>query len=118
LKVLTANSLATGEVLFRAAQGWSPRFADSQRFADEAAAAVALAAAEGEPTVTVAPYLIDVEALDGGFVPTAFRERLRALGPSNHPQHGKQAEGDADVEALKGAAFAARSAGRVKLIRR
>jgi hypothetical protein len=68
--------------------------------------------------VAVAPYLIDVEEADGRYVPIAFRERLRALGPSNHKQHGKQADGDADVEALVAATSAARSTGRVKLIRR
>ncbi len=118
MKVLTANSLTTGEVVFWNAGRWSARFAEGERFADDAGANAALAAAEAQPTVAVAPYLIDVEEADGRYVPIAFRERLRALGPSNHKQHGKQADGDADVEALAAATFAARSAGRVKLIRR
>ena len=46
------------------------------------------------------------------------RERLRALGPTNHPQHGKQAEGGADIAALVAAEGAARSVGRVNLIKR
>ena len=118
MKVLTANSLTTGEVLFWDRGRWSVRFADGERFADEALAGAALADAEAQSTVAVAPYLIDVEDVGGHFVPTAFRERLRALGPTNHPQHGKQADGDAEVDVLQAAAFAARSTGRVKLIRR
>ncbi len=118
MKVLTANSLTTGEVLFWNAGQWSVRFADGERFEDEGAAAAAMSAAEAQLRVAVAPYLIDVEAQDGRFVPIAFRERLRALGPSNHKQHGKQADGDADVEALAAATSSARSTGRVKLIRR
>ena len=118
MKVLTANSLTTGEVVFWTAGGWSVRFADAERFTEEAEADAALASAEGQPTVAVAPYLIDVEDLDGHWVPVAYRERLRALGPSNHTQHGKQADGDADVAALVAATSAARSTGRIKLIRR
>ena len=118
MKVLTANSLTTGEVVFWNRGRWAVAFAEGDRFAEDEAAAAALAAAEAQPTVAVAPYLIDVEEVEGRWVPVSYRERLRALGPSNHPQHGKQADGDADVEALNAATFAARSSGRVKLIQR
>jgi len=118
MKVLTANSLLTGEALFWNKGQWKVRFADSERFAADEDAAPSLAQAEGQPKVVVAPYLIDVEEEDGHWFPIAFRERLRALGPSNHPQHGKQADGDADVEALRAVTGSARSAGRVKLIKR
>jgi hypothetical protein len=118
MKVLTANNLKSGEVVFWKGGRWVIRFHDGERFDGDEAAAPALAAAEGQPTVVVAPYLIDVEQIEGHWTPTAFRERLRALGPTNHPQHGKQADGDADVEALRAATFVARSAGRVKLIKR
>jgi sulfite reductase (NADPH) hemoprotein beta-component len=118
MKVVTANSLTTGEVVFWNAGRWAVSFSDGERFADDAAAAEALAKAEAQPTVVVAAYLIDVEAAGDQWVPVSFRERLRALGPSNTPQHGKQADGDADVEALMAATSAARSTGRVKLIRR
>jgi hypothetical protein len=115
--VLTANSLTTGEVVFWTHGRWALNLTEGARFEEEAAA-VALAAAEGQPTVVVGAYLIDVEEADGHWVPVAYRERLRALGPSNTPEHGKQADGDADVAALTAAAFAARSTGRVKLIKR
>lgn len=118
MKVLTANDLKTGEVVFWSRGQWVIGFTDGERFEDDDAAAPALAAAEAQPKVVVAPYLIDVEQIEGHWVPIAFRERLRALGPSNHTQHGKQADGDADVAALVAATFVARSAGRVKLIKR
>jgi sulfite reductase (NADPH) hemoprotein beta-component len=118
MKILTANSLTTGEVVFWNAGRWSVRFSDGERFDGDDAANAALAQAEAQPTVAVAAYLIDVEDNDGHWVPTAFRERLRALGPSNTPQHGKQADGDADVEAFQASHSAARSTGRVKLIKR
>ncbi len=118
MKVLTANSLTTGEVVFWDRGRWVLDFTHAERFGDDVAASAALAAAEAQATTVVAAYLIDVEESGGHWVPVAYRERLRALGPSNHPQHGKQADGDADVAALTAAAFAARSTGRVKLIRR
>lgn len=118
MKVLTANSLTTGEVVFWNRGRWAKAFSEGERFADEAAAGAALAAAEAQPTVAVAAYLIDVEEAEGHWVPVSYRERLRALGPSNTPQHGKQADGDADVAALMAATSAARSTGRVKLIKR
>lgn len=118
MKVLTANSLATGEVVFWKGGRWVLDFTHGERFADEPASDAALAAAEAQPTVVVAPYLIDVEEAAGHWVPVSYRERIRALGPSNTPQHGKQADGHADVAALAAATSAARSSGRVKLIKR
>jgi hypothetical protein len=118
MKVLTANDLTTGEVVFWNRGRWAIGFTEGERFDGDEAAAPALAAAEAQPKVVVAPYLIDVEQIEGHWVPIAFRERLRALGPSNHTQHGKQADGDADVESLLAVTSSARSAGRVKLIKR
>jgi hypothetical protein len=118
VKVLTANSLTTGEVVFWNRGRWAVAYAEGERFAGDEAASAALAAAEAQPTAAVAPYLIDVEEMEGHWVPVSYRERLRALGPSNHPQHGKQADGDADAEVLNAVTSAARSTGRVKLIQR
>ena len=118
MKVLTASDLKNGEVVFWNKGKWLIRFADGERFEGDEDAAPYLAQAEAQPTVVVAPYLIDVEQVDGHWAPIAYRERLRALGPSNHPQHGKQAEGGHDLEALAHATGAARSTGRVNLIKR
>ena len=115
MKALTANRLIDGEVVFWNQGQWKTRFGEAELFADDASAETAVAAAQ-QPTVVVEPYLIDVEPEEGGFAPVAFRERIRALGPQNHPQHGKQAEGGRDIELIQHAHGIARSAGRIKLI--
>ena len=117
MKALTANDLLTGEVVFWSNGRWAERFGDADVFDGEDADA-ALAAAEGQPTVVVAPYLIDLQDTPRGPVPVSYRERIRALGPSNDLHHGKQAEGGADIDALAAASGAARSTGRLDLIKR
>jgi hypothetical protein len=117
MKALTANDLLTGEAVFWSSGRWVERFADAELFDGEPAAA-ALAKAEAQGTIVVAPYLIDLQDTPEGPLPVSFRERVRALGPTNHPQHGKQAEGGAMIDALAHAAGAARSTGRLDLIKR
>lgn len=119
MKALTANRLIDGEVVFWQAGQWVERFADAQFFADDdAAGPAAVDGALAQSTVVVEPYLIDVVEAPGGWAPVSYRERLRALGPTNEPGHGKQAEGGVGIEALLAATGAARSTGRVDLIRR
>ena len=118
MKALTANRLSDGEVVFWKAGLWVERLAEAERFDDEAPAAVAEAAARSQPTVVIDPYLIDLVETAGFWTPVSYRERIRALGPSNHERHGKQADGGEAVEALRQAHGAARSSGRVNLIRR
>jgi sulfite reductase (NADPH) hemoprotein beta-component len=119
MKALTANRLIDGEVVFWKAGSWIERFADAQFFADDdGAGPAAVETAKAQPTVVVEPYLIDVVEAPGGWAPVSYRERLRALGPTNEPGHGKQAEGGPGVAALLAATGAARSTGRVDLIRR
>ena len=118
MKALTANRLIDGEVVFWKAGQWVERFADAELFEDQAAGEAAEAHAKSETTVVVEPYLIDLTEVDGIWAPVSYRERLRALGPTNHLTHGKQVEGGVVVEALQHAAGAARSTGRVNLIKR
>ena len=118
LKALTANRLADGEVVFWSGERWIARFGHARLFDDEQIAEAAEAHAKTRITELVDPYLIEVAAVDGGFAPVSYRERIRALGPTNKPDHGKQALGGADVEVLVHAQGAARSKGRVDLIRR
>jgi hypothetical protein len=118
MRALTANRLADGEAVFWNNGRWVERFVDAQLFEAPDAAETAEAAAKSALTVVVDPYLIDVIPAGEGWAPLSFRERIRCLGPSNHPQHGKQAAGGADVEALAHASGAARSSGRVNLIKR
>ena len=119
MKALTANRLADGEVVFWKRGVWVERFAEAELFADEVAADAAETRAKAQVTVLVEPYLIDVIDADGaGPAPLSYRERLRALGPTNKLEHGKQAAGGADIERLAHARGSARSTGRVDLIRR
>jgi len=119
VKALTANRLDDGEVIFVAADGrWVERFVEAKLFEDDDAAMAAEAHAKTQGTIAVDPYLIDVAPAENGVAPVSYRERLRALGPTNRHDHGKQAEGGEAVEALLHATGAARSKGRVDLIRR
>lgn len=119
MKAITANRLIDGEVVFWKSGQWIERFADAEFFADDdAAGPEAVQAALAQSRVVVEPYLIDIVEAAGGWAPVSYRERLRALGPTNEPTHGKQAEGGAGVEAILAATGAARSTGRVDLIRR
>jgi hypothetical protein len=118
MKALTGNRLADGEAVFWKDGRWVERFAEATLFADEEAALAAEGAAKAQVTIVVDPYLIDLIESEGLWAPLSYRERVRALGPTNHPQHGKQATGGEDIEALKHAHGAARSTGRVALIKR
>jgi hypothetical protein len=116
MKALTANRLLDGEVVFWNHGAWKSRFGEAQLFDDQTLADAAVAQAN-QPTVVVEAYLIDVEPVEDGYAPVAFRERVRALGPQNHPQHGKQADGGRDIDIIKHAEGVARSAGRHNLIK-
>ena len=116
MKALTANDLLTGDTVFWSHGAWVEQFADAEIFEGETADQ-ALAIAETQITSVVSPYLFDVQETPQGLAPVAYRERVRALGPTNHPQHGKQAEG-ADLAALTADAARARSTGRLSLIKR
>jgi hypothetical protein len=118
LKALTANRLSEGDVVFWASGQWVEQFADAELFTDEAPAEAAVAAAKAQPRIVVDAYLIDVTRGDQGVAPVSYRERLRALGPTNELGHGKQALGGAAIAALQAASGAARSTGRLDLIRR
>ena len=118
MNVLIANRLLDGEVVFWAKGRWVERFGEAEHFDDAAPGEAAEAEAKNQPTVVVEPYLIEIAPTEDGYAPVAYRERLRALGPTNTPQHGKQAEGGHDIEVIARAVGAARSGGRVNLIKR
>lgn len=118
MKALTANRLIDGEVVFWKDGAWVEQFGDAQLFDDPAEAEAAEAHGKSQPTVVVDAYLIDLTDSQGLWAPVSYRERIRALGPTNHVDHGKQTEGGAAIEALQHAHGAARSSGRVNLIKR
>lgn len=93
LKVLTANRLSDGAVVYLGSGGWSEWIDAASVAADESAAADledrgAQAMAQRQ---VVDPYLIDVTSEGGRLVAARLRERIRAAGPTVRPDLGKQA---------------------------
>lgn len=94
LHMVTANRLCDGVVVYLREDGtWTEWIAEGCIAGDEEASQVLLETGEGaaEGNVADAPYLIDVRVDGGQVVPLRYRERIRAEGPSIHPDLGKQA---------------------------
>ena len=90
-KVVTANALLDGDVVWLAADGcWTRDMAQAEVLTDEADAQLRLLEALAQTGLVVGAYLADVHADATGPRPTHFREEFRRRGPSNYP-HGKQA---------------------------
>ena len=89
-KVVTANHLLKGDVIYQTADGWTRDLAQAEVLTDEADADLRLidAAQQGD---VVGAYLAEVDLSDGTPKPAHFREDFRARGPSNYA-HGKQEE--------------------------
>lgn len=88
-QVLTANRLSDGAVVFLDADGrWTERIA-AARTADKAEGEALVAAGEATAGEVIAPYLIDVAVEAEGPRPLRYRERIRAFGPSIHPEFAK-----------------------------
>jgi hypothetical protein len=92
LKILTANRLRSGAVLYWKADRWVESLAEADIFADDTAAEAALARAQISVTgnQVVTPYLFDVRQDKGVLRPVKEREIIRSLGPSIRPDTGKQ----------------------------
>jgi sulfite reductase (NADPH) hemoprotein beta-component len=96
--VITANRLADGVVVFQTADdGWSEDFNRAAVRPDQAATAAALARAKADEAVNliVEPYVVPVDIRNGHVAPKALREAIRAAGPTNRRDLGKQAHGQA-----------------------
>ena len=94
--VITANRLADGVVVFQTAdQGWSEDFNRAAVSRDAAATAAALARAKEDElqNLVVEPYTVPVDERNGHVAPKALREAIRAAGPTNRRDLGKQAVG-------------------------
>ncbi len=90
-KVVTANHLLKGDVVYQTATGWTRDLAQAEVLTDEADATVRLIEASQQKAEVVGAYLAEVETQSGTARPTHFREEFRARGPSNYA-HGKQEE--------------------------
>jgi len=91
-KVLTANRLIEGDVVYYGYNGkWVLSHDDALFLEDEVQANDLLASANKQADLLVGAYLADAILQDGKPVPTHFREDFRTRGPSNYA-HGKQAK--------------------------
>ena len=93
-KVVTANDLLEGDVIYLKADGkWSRLHSEAELFMDEKSATAALEIAQAQMSRLVGPYLADAQlGEDNKPEPIHFRETFRTRGPSNYLDHGKQAE--------------------------
>lgn len=95
MKVITANRLLNGDVVWLGEKGaWVERITLARTFEGKEAVAAGLAeGAEAEKNQeVVGVYEMDVTVEDGVIVPVRLRERIRATGPTTHPGLGKQAQ--------------------------
>ncbi len=91
-KILTANHLLEGDVIYLSATGdWSRRIEDAVLLTDETDAQHRLSLASQQVDEIVGAYLVDAKAGETGPEPTHFREEFRRTGPSNYA-HGKQVD--------------------------
>ena len=90
-KVITANHLLQGDVIYQTATGWTRRLDTAEILTDEADADLRLIDAIQQVDIVVGAYLADVKLVDNTPQPIHFREDFRATGPSNYA-HGKQVE--------------------------
>ena len=106
-RVITANRLQDGDVVYWCAGAWVLFIDEASRFADKEQCEAALKQAEDAVLrqEVVSPYWIEVAPIDsdsfnGGvtshrvtskWVPVRYREVIRAFGPSVHLHFGKQA---------------------------
>ncbi|MBO6718009.1 MAG: DUF2849 domain-containing protein [Rhizobiaceae bacterium] len=94
MKILTANRLVDGEVVWLARdRSWAEgiHVADLARDADAEARLEAIGAQAMRDNQVVDANLVDVELVNGAIVPIRLRERIRAAGPTNRRDLGKQA---------------------------
>lgn len=91
-KVVTANALLEGDVVWLTADDhWTRRVEEAELIEDEALAELRLLHADSQAHEVVGPYLADARPGTRGPETTHFRETFRSRGPSNYP-HGKQTE--------------------------
>jgi hypothetical protein len=103
-QIMSANALLDGAVVYYAPGGlWSPHLADALVAVTETEAATleaARAAAEAHGAV-VEPEIVPVGTDPAGrLVPSHYREKIRALGPTVRRDLGPQARGEPDHVSL------------------
>ena len=93
-QMATGNDLLEGDVVYFTSVGdWSRAIGDAALAVNAEAADDLLRRASTFPNRVVGVYLVEVRLDDRGrAAPAHFREEFRTRGPSNYPQHGRQAE--------------------------
>lgn len=82
MKILTANDLRTGAVVWWDGQGWSLHVNDAVDVADHGAE---IGAREAAAQRVVDAQVIDGERTADGVRPAHIKDRIRALGPTVRP---------------------------------
>lgn len=91
-KAVTAWDLRTGRVVYWTAKGtWSHDVAEAAPLTGEAADAALANAKATQQKIIADPYFMEVGATGGVAGRETVRETIRAEGPSNHRDHGRQA---------------------------
>ena len=83
MKVITANTLKTGEVVFLGAEGWVSTLSSARLFDSEQGLEEVMREHDVADHV-VGVYAIDVERRGGDVVAQHIREKIRATGPGNY----------------------------------
>lgn len=97
MKVLTANRLIDGEAVWYGEDAtWIETIQGAEIARDKAAEEMlaAIGKAAHADNLVVDVDLIDVAVSDGRIEPLRLREKIRAAGPSNRTDLGKQARDD------------------------
>jgi hypothetical protein len=93
-QMATGNDLLEGDVIYFTSVGaWSRDIGEAALAVNAEAAEDLLKRASAFPNQVVGVYLVDANVDEcGRAAPAHFREEFRRRGPSNYPQHGRQAE--------------------------
>ena len=86
MKVITANTFKTGEVVFLGPNGWVSALEDAVLFEHEENLEDVMAR-YNQPDHVVGIYAIDVEVSAEAIKPHHIREKIRAKGPGNYQHH-------------------------------
>lgn len=102
MKILTANRLTDGEAVWLAADhSWVEAIEGAEIARDDNGSEKLERAGQSAflKNEVVDVNLIDVELIEGAPVPVRLRERIRAAGPTNRLDLGKQAVAEVAVAA-------------------
>ncbi len=86
-KVMTANRLRDGAIVYLGAKGWSEKIADAliAETPEQEAPLNAIAQSDVKDRIVVGAYLAQARKGAGGPEPLSQREYIRATGPSVRP---------------------------------